>query len=382
MDNSCKKMICVHPNYELYGSDRSFANTIKAIMKTFPHQQLEVIIPKPGPILTISPFNEIPVKIKKIWILRRRNILAQFTKGLPGNFLKILRAITDIRKADVVYINTIVVFDYIFGARFTKKPVIIHVREIPTGKEMTLFRALLIWSRAILVFNSEATRAAFSMPTLTQTHVVYNGYADPGECEPRPNRTEKPFQILLIGRLNHWKGQEIAIAAISQLPDTVRNNIRCRIVGSVFEQQNDFQDALIRQIQSLGLESVVELSPFENDPAKSFMDADVVLVPSRLPEPFGRVAIEAMAYGKPVIASCHGGLVEIVEDKKTGFLIPPSDVDSLTFALRQYIEAPELAREHGNAGRKRFIAKFTEEATSAALMSIVEISRQTLDLRA
>jgi glycosyltransferase involved in cell wall biosynthesis len=80
--------------------------------------------------------------------------------------------------------------------------------------------------------------------------------------------------------------------------------------------------------------------------------AAVVAVPSRR-EGFGLVAAEAMAHGKPVVASAVGGLLDLVVDGETGLLVPPGDVEALRAALERLLGDPELRRRLGAAGRDR-----------------------------
>src|SRR5438309_748689 len=84
----------------------------------------------------------------------------------------------------------------------------------------------------------------------------------------------------------------------------------------------------------------------------------VAVVPSRWPEPFGRVALEAMGAGCPVVASAVGGLADLVVDGTTGILVPPGDVAALGAAIQQLLADPGRRKGMGNAGRRR-AAEFT-----------------------
>lgn len=79
----------------------------------------------------------------------------------------------------------------------------------------------------------------------------------------------------------------------------------------------------------------------------------IALVPSVWPEPFGIVALEAMACGRPVIASQIGGLAEVVVDQETGLLTPPGDVDALRQAIQRLLDHPETAERMGQAAQRR-----------------------------
>ena len=170
-----------------------------------------------------------------------------------------------------------------------------------------------------------------------------------------------PLNALLIGRFNSWKGQAILLHAIGQLPAELRANVRVRLVGSVFGDQQHFCDQLVKLIADCGLSELVEMFPFACDPYQHYSWADVVVVTSTKPEPFGLVAIEAMAAGRAVIAANHGGLSEIVLDGVTGSLVVPGSVESLASTMASYIRNPRRAAVEGSAGRERFAAEFEEK---------------------
>jgi len=113
-------------------------------------------------------------------------------------------------------------------------------------------------------------------------------------------------------------------------------------------------------IAEQGLSEVVELLPFTPEPYRHYSWADVVLVPSTRPEPFGLVAIEAMAAGRSVIAANHGGLSEIVVDHLTGTFVVPGSAESLSAAITAYVSNPARAVAEGSAGRERFAMQFEE----------------------
>lgn len=93
--------------------------------------------------------------------------------------------------------------------------------------------------------------------------------------------------------------------------------------------------------------------------ARVYDEADICVVPSIWAEPFGIVAVEAMAAGKPVIATRVGGLQGIVQDGVTGYLIEPSDCYALADRLEQLLESDSLRDTMGAAGRKRMLEEYT-----------------------
>jgi glycosyltransferase involved in cell wall biosynthesis len=176
---------------------------------------------------------------------------------------------------------------------------------------------------------------------------------------------------LLIGRFNSWKGQKVLLQGVAQLPTELRMRLSVRLVGSVFADQRHFLDELARFIADERLEGTVQICPFSQDPAEHYAWADVVAVPSVKPEPFGLVAIEAMAVARCVIAAGHGGVTEIVVDGVTGSLVTPGSSDSLAAALAQYIRNPQRAASEGRAGKERFEHEFEESRYKRKIADLV-----------
>ena len=127
--------------------------------------------------------------------------------------------------------------------------------------------------------------------------------------------------IMLPGRITRWKGQQILIEALYRLP---HRDFICVIVGSA-KRRATYRDDLAKTVRERNLESVVSFVDHEQDMAAAYMLADVVVSASTDPEAFGRVAAEALAMGRPVVATDHGGSRETVVPGETGWLVRPGD---------------------------------------------------------
>ncbi len=370
------RLLAVHPNYELYGSDRAFAAAIGAIRERMPSYGITVLLPQRGPLLSLPVFRDIHVQIENFWVARRRDL---HPRRLPafvaGGLRHMLRARRQMRDFDLVYIDTIVCLGHILAARSSGVPTLIHVHEIPLGIEMAVFRRLLIRSGATIAFNSAATRDAFALPdTISQT-IVYNGTPIPASVTPSDFDGRRRLRILQIGRISFWKGQEVLVDAIARLPAQLQARLDVRIVGGVFDNQVAFHDRLVAQIRAAGLDTVIHFSPFVDDTDEVYRAADVIVVPSTRPEPFGRVAIEAMAHARAVIASAHGGLVESVQDGDTGHLFPPSDAAALSARIAAYLDDPVSVRQHGELGHDRFRRLFTDKAADRQIIEALHLAQ-------
>ena len=364
-----KSILFVHQGYELYGSDRTLIQSVQAAVERWPETRITVLIPADGPLRGALADIVKDVRIADLAVLRKSNI----KKARLGDVLRVARKMLNARRMmasyDVTYINTVIVMDFIFASCITRRPRMVHVHEIPTGLTAFFFRSLLIFSRAFLVFNSEATRRSFYVPPWQSSAIVWNGVAAPREREPES--AHRKLNLLLIGRFNSWKGQAILVRSVAQLAVAKRDRVNVRLVGSVFGDQDHFHDDLKVLINEHGLSNNVTMCPFTPDPAPHYLWADAVVVPSTKPEPFGLVAIEAMAAGRAVIAANHGGLSEIVVDGVTGSLIAPGSVEALSAVIEAYLEDPGMAVRLGREGRRRFDAEFEESRYKRKITDVV-----------
>jgi len=146
--------------------------------------------------------------------------------------------------------------------------------------------------------------------------------------------------IMLPGRLTRWKGQTVFIEAVAKLE---RRDIRCLIVGGD-QGREDYRRELEAMVENQNLGEIVRIVDHCADMPAAYMLSDVVVSASTDPEAFGRVMIEAQALGRPVIASDHGGARETVLSDKTGWLVPPGDVDALSAALTKVLALDGAAR--------------------------------------
>lgn len=366
------KILCIHQGVELYGSDRSFLSSVNALNE--PDADLTVILPGDGELASeLRKFDDIKLVFYSKGILRKREMHnpLSFLWNLLAGFLFYLRLF---KKYPVIYINTVVMFSALLAAvfyRFSSKRFICHVREIPTGWQLKCFRVLLRASGAQLIFNSEATKAAFGLAG----NVIYNGVGEVSQCQDvikeSREREHDTINILLIGRINEWKGQLFLVQALATLTPDILKRVSVRIVGSPFEGYEYLLDDLKRKIDQAGLSDIVSMSSFCADPSSHYRWADYVVVPSTQPEPFGRVAIEAFSYGKPVVAAGHGGLVEIVEDGVSGFLFEPGEVASLASRIRELLK---LSNDHyselSHFAYQRFREDFSIQSYQASLRSV------------
>ena len=147
--------------------------------------------------------------------------------------------------------------------------------------------------------------------------------------------------IMMPARSSSWKGHFILLNALAKLKDL---NFFCLFVGAS-DGKGWFLKRITDYAHARGLEGRFRLTPVVDDMPAALMVADVVVMPSVTPEPFGRVALEAQAMGRPIVAFAHGGAVESIEHEKTGWLATPGDADSLAENLRAALILKPQARK-------------------------------------
>ncbi len=170
-------------------------------------------------------------------------------------------------------------------------------------------------------------------------------YPDRNDIKREMRIPENAFVVGTVGRLTLIKGQrfliEAAGAVVDAYPDT-----RFVMLGHG-ELKPDLQETAAR----LGLQEHVLFPGWRADVPRIMSLFDVFVLPS-LNEGMGKVLVEAMAAGKPVVASRIGGIVDLIEDGKNGLLVPPADPAGLVQAIVRLRSNPALRRRLGEAGRE------------------------------
>ncbi len=281
--------------------------------------------------------------------------------------VRLLRA----RRTDLLHTHTLAAANALgrTGARAARVPVISHLHienrfrpaTAPILRTIDNVTARLC---ARLVAVSEDTKRAYERQGYPpdRIEVVYNGVSPAPNGGPRSN---DPPVIGEIARLCDVKGQRELIEALAQIPEA-----RLVLAGQDLEQGGAFQRRLEGDAERLGVRDRVEFG-FRDDVAVLLDELDVVALPSWT-EGLPVIVLEAMAHGRPVVATPVGGTPEVIVDGETGLLVPPRDPRALATALRRVLEDPDLAARLGRAGRERVEREFTLDAMNARMLTIYD----------
>ena len=350
------QILCVHQSAELYGSDRSFVQSVMSIRSLYPKAIITVIVPVDGPLIPYIQEHSDKIIFEDVGAIARADLRKPFVL-LKKVFLASLNARRNMSQYDIVYVNTLVVMGYILGSILSGKQIINHIREIPSKTECFVYSLFFRFNGSFLLFNSKYTRDSFMFLSQKKSYILHNG-VPPIECETKS--LSKPIQLLLIGRINSWKGQEVALEAVSILKNK-GIDVSLRIVGGVAEGQGFYLEKIEKLIQKLQIDDVVTIYEFTASPNEHFEWANIVLVPSTKPEPFGRVAIEAMSARCPVIASKHGGLVEILEGGKGGVLVTPGSASEIAKSIEGITIDESTFKQFSSAALERYNSFFSQQ---------------------
>ncbi|MDE0314769.1 MAG: glycosyltransferase family 4 protein [Candidatus Poribacteria bacterium] len=266
-------------------------------------------------------------------------------------------------------------------AKLNRIPILMHKRYATSYGILDKICEKLL-HRVILV--SEATRWDFA-PKAKQT-LIYNGVdleafqASQAEVEtlrtelfsenvkPIESESELPILVGVVTRITPEKGIHFLVRAMAELKKTLLNesvDIKLLIVGGpYFQKDHDYMASLKQEVADLGVEDSVIFTGFLSDTRVVTTLLDIVLVPSIIPEACPRTIIEAMAVGKPVIATPLGGSKELVIPE-TGILVPPENAEAIASAIAELATDREELIAMGKAARERAEQLFSSEKNTA-----------------
>ena len=358
-----RSVLFVHPSDEAYGADRVLLRMATGLAaRGWRTRVLLSDDQAPGWLSAQLAEAGIAVARGPLAPARRRYLRPL---GLPGYVRRLVRARRWIRSqasafgAAVVHVNTSALLVGALIGRPGGARLAWHVHEIVVRPR------LAAW--AFRLAPVLAADRVIAISTAVRDHVSPHGFRR-GRIDVVPNGLEErpvvdrpaggPPVVAFVGRLNRWKGYEVFVDAAARLapefPDA-----RFVVAGDPPEGEAWRSDALRARLASLGLTDRVEVAGFEPDVPALLDRVDVVAVPSTWPEPFGLVTLEAMRAGRPVAATAHGGTVDLVDEGRTGLLVPPGDAVALASAIATLLRDPGLRGRMGAAARARFMAGFT-----------------------
>jgi len=280
------------------------------------------------------------------------------------------------RTVDLVYIHGSDIISalrkYLFFciAKSTGAPVVYHFHggnlierfSRAPGFVKRRISTLFEGAEVVLCISERWKRELVSIAPRSKIIVVPNGVRLPEESY-RKRRKHNFCVITFLGLISREKGAFDLIRAVKRLRESGLN-VELRIGGH--------GDITTLKKEMGGEEGIHYLGWLDGTKKnKLYRDTDILVLPSYF-EGMPMVILEAMSYGIPVVSTPVGGIPEVVEDGRTGLLVPAGDVDSLTNAMRHLSESKETREEFGRAARKRVEQSFTIERTAKQLYKVFQ----------
>jgi len=173
----------------------------------------------------------------------------------------------------------------------------------------------------------------------------------------------------IVGNVKRWKGQMVVAQAIAQL-HAKYPGLKCLMVGAVADDK--YFSEIVQFCEASGISEVVRFAGFHPSPPSLMARMEIVLHSSTQPEPFGIVLLEAMALGRPVIATRAGGPMDIIEDGESGLLVAPGEALEMAAAIECLLKDDAERKRIGEAGRARVHAHFTARVNVDRLQAIYD----------
>lgn len=364
-------ILFLHSSDEAYGSDRMLVRLVGAAVQA--GYSVTVLLPDDtGPGWLSDTLGKFEVVVKKGPLApARRRYLAG--KALPGYVRAVLRARRFIRdewrrvEPAVVHVNSTALPAVALVRRPGPGRVVWHVHEIlvsPPGLAL-VFRLVPLLAASRVVAISDAVADHLRRVRVHRSRIVriYNGVE--ARLTDVDASVDAGVTAVFAGRLSGWKGYDLFVDAVARV-----DGVSGLVAGGTPPGEEWRAGDVVRRISDAGLDGRVSYLGFVDDVGRLFRPGRIVVVPSRWPEPFGLVTVEAMLAGCAVVASAHGGSVEIIDDGVTGLLVPPGDVAALTAALERLAGDPGLRADLGARAKASAQARFGTDVFAERVISL------------
>ncbi|TES89993.1 MAG: glycosyltransferase family 1 protein [Candidatus Cloacimonadota bacterium] len=350
-----KRILFFDHTSKMSGGERS----LLLILEKINRKKFEpfLITPEPGPLSKEARTKGVETEyivIPEMILERKRTktgilfLLLSFITSFPG----ILQLVSFIKrkKIDLIYTNSQKAHLIgLLAGLFSHIPVVWHFRDILNEgyiKKTVKFLGIQFTKNIISISRAVAAQFKIAERINRKVKVVYNAIDVLGFEEKRKNsktnlRKEYGLPqnskiIACVGQIARWKGQEYLIYVARKLVKRL-DNLYFFIIGKTLFKESDYNEKLLSLVREFGLEKRVFFTGFRWDIPGIMYDIDILLHTPCEPEPFGRVLIEAMVAGTPIVAFDNGATGEILRSN-AGQLVPPFDIGGLEYALTKLLD--------------------------------------------
>ena len=304
--------------------------------------------------------------LRRPWRMLKHPYISTFLSllGIPLRLLLILLIVRR-QKIRLIYSNTATVLDGAIAARLCRIPHVWHLRESIAGNSDLvspfsvnwLPEFVVRWSAAVIANSNALACQFFGGRPSSKVVVIHNGieldhFRSHAATQALPAELAHKSIVAICGAVQERKDVLAFVRAAALLKYT-HPDIHYLIIG---DGPVSYLQKVKQEIVRNSLENEIHFLGYRND-IPQLLASVSVLVSSAIFEPFGRTIIEAMAAGKPVVATRSGGPQEIIEDGSSGFLVNVGDAAAMASRIAKLLDDPERMKTMGQAARLR-VAKF------------------------
>ncbi len=360
-----KRVIFFSGGDDLYGANKILFNTLPLFHK----YERFVCLPNRGKLseLIEATYDDIKIVIMPSLPVIAKKYLTP--KGIIKFFINLWKSKSNLHNllssASIVYLNTLAVLPIGF---YSKNYTILHVHEILANSSLINYvvnKIALKKTSRIICVSKATSENLLSIGNKQQNNkivVVHNGIPPiQNKVNIKSYKSEK-VNIVLIGRIKpQIKGQNYVLDALKYLPTEIKLRLHIIFIGSPVPGEEKDLIQLNRRIENEHLSNIVSIKPFTTDIASVYEEADVCLVPSVRADPFPTTVLEAMSARLPVIGTDLGGIIEMIEDGITGYIIPPNNPELFAEKIKNLVNDKDLRHNMGEKGYTKFVNYFTKE---------------------
>lgn len=267
--------------------------------------------------------------------------------------------------------NTKAVLAVVLAKTMTDKKLIWHMRDLRCSR--LLARICSCLSSKVIVVSRAVKDNLIGLGVKAEfVEVIYNGIAvDDIPAEIREKDQSSPITFANIGQFVPWKKQLFFIeAAESFLQDGPK--ARFILIGDdIFGRNSRYKKEIINRVKKSPFVSNIKIIGWQDGLASYWPKLDC-LIHTADTEPFGRVIIEAMVHGVPVIAAAGCGPAEIIDNGKTALLFAPDDIEELFRAMKTISEDRELAHNLVRNAKEHIVSNFQASKTAEKISKVYE----------
>ena len=370
-----KNILLLHSSNDLYGASKIFLQLIDLfISKDF---NVHVVLPERGKLDDFLIKKDILVSYYELGVLRKKylNPLGLINRLVTNiKAIKFLSNYIKTRSIDLVYTNTSTILSGGISAKINGVSSLFHIHEIPKGNwlyEIISGKIINRISHKVLAVSNSVKNHWLKNIDEHKIERIYNGIVfEKTDTLKKLNRNQADIVITSVARIIPYKGHSYLIDIADKL---VKKSIKFRflIVGDTLPSYASYEKSMKQKVNDLGLENKIKFLGFRNDVSSILKQSDLFIHPAIAPDPLPTVLFESLHNNLPTAATNLGGAIEILDNGRSGLLIPYNDPKKAANLINEYCSNNKLQKKHLENSKKNFKINFSSESFNKNILKEV-----------